>query len=142
METFTFVGTTISQDLKWETNIKSILKKTQWRMYFLQQMMKLGLPQQLLSHFYTAVIEPILRTSIMVWFRAATDHLWREDKRSVWLLLRMNSTQECLSEQSALLKLSDYGPTAEGEQDSGQDQNSVCPTKPLEKGNSKRKKKR
>ncbi|XP_013767948.1 uncharacterized protein LOC106456303 [Pundamilia nyererei] len=34
VEIFKFLGTTISQDLKWETNINSILKKTQQRMYF------------------------------------------------------------------------------------------------------------
>ncbi|KAK2864559.1 hypothetical protein Q7C36_003713 [Tachysurus vachellii] len=33
-----FLGTTISQDLKWECNINSIIKKAQQRMYFLRQL--------------------------------------------------------------------------------------------------------
>ena len=44
VETFRFLGTTISQDLKWETNINSVLKKALQRMYFLWQIRRLGLP--------------------------------------------------------------------------------------------------
>ncbi len=35
MESFRFLGTTISQDLKWDTHIESIVKKAQQRLYFL-----------------------------------------------------------------------------------------------------------
>ena len=45
VDTFKFLGTIISRDLKWETNINSILKKAQQRMYFLRLMRKLDLPQ-------------------------------------------------------------------------------------------------
>uniref|UniRef100_A0A3P8TEI8 Glycosyltransferase 2-like domain-containing protein n=1 Tax=Amphiprion percula TaxID=161767 RepID=A0A3P8TEI8_AMPPE len=38
VESFKLLRTTISQDLKCETNIRSILKKAQQRMYFLQQL--------------------------------------------------------------------------------------------------------
>ncbi|KAI5606660.1 hypothetical protein C0J50_7580 [Silurus asotus] len=38
VENFKFLGTTISQDLKWELNINSILKKAQQTMYFLRQL--------------------------------------------------------------------------------------------------------
>uniref|UniRef100_A0A669CDW9 Reverse transcriptase domain-containing protein n=1 Tax=Oreochromis niloticus TaxID=8128 RepID=A0A669CDW9_ORENI len=69
---FKLLGTTISQDLKWETNINSILKKTQQRMYFLRQLGKYSLPQELLIQFYTAVIESVLCSSITVWYGAAT----------------------------------------------------------------------
>ncbi|XP_072909543.1 uncharacterized protein [Hemitrygon akajei] len=72
VENFRFLGTTISQDLKWEQNISSILKKAQQRMYFLRLLRKYGLPQELLLQFYTAVIESVLCTSIIVWFGAAT----------------------------------------------------------------------
>ncbi|XP_059825593.1 uncharacterized protein LOC132394009 isoform X2 [Hypanus sabinus] len=72
VENFRFLGTTISQDLKWEQNISSILKKAQQRMYFLRLLRKYGLPQELLLQFYTAVIESVLCTSITVWFGAAT----------------------------------------------------------------------
>nr|XP_023693192.1 polymeric immunoglobulin receptor-like [Paramormyrops kingsleyae] len=47
-------GPIISQDLKWQSNISSILKK------------------ELLIQFYSAVIESVLCSSITVWFGAAT----------------------------------------------------------------------
>ena len=41
-------------------------------MYFLRQLRKYNLPQELLIKFYTAVIESVLCTSITVWFGSAT----------------------------------------------------------------------
>src|SRR4029434_6219542 len=41
-------------------------------MYFLHQLRKHNLPQELLILYYTAVIESVLCTSITVWFRSAT----------------------------------------------------------------------
>uniref|UniRef100_A0A1A8C8J6 Alkylated DNA repair protein AlkB homologue 8 N-terminal domain-containing protein n=1 Tax=Nothobranchius kadleci TaxID=1051664 RepID=A0A1A8C8J6_NOTKA len=72
VDSFKFLGTIISRDLKWETNINSILKKAQQRMYFLRQLRKYGLPQELLIIFYTAAVESILCSSITVWFGSAT----------------------------------------------------------------------
>jgi len=72
VESFRFLGTIISQDLKWEQNICSILKKAQQRMYFLRLLRKHGLPQELLLQLYAAVIEFVLCPSITVWFGAAT----------------------------------------------------------------------
>ncbi|KAK3552970.1 hypothetical protein QTP86_029624, partial [Hemibagrus guttatus] len=57
VESFRFLGTTISQDLKWDTHIDSIIKKAQQRLYFLRQLRKFNLPQELLTQFYSAVIE-------------------------------------------------------------------------------------
>ncbi|XP_039673211.1 uncharacterized protein LOC120569405 [Perca fluviatilis] len=55
VDSFKFLGSIISQDLKSESNI---LKKAQQRMYFLQQLRKHGLPQEqeLLATFYTASV--------------------------------------------------------------------------------------
>ena len=72
VESFRFLGSTISRNLKWEPNINTIIKKAQQRMYFLRQLRKYNLPQDLLSMFYTAVIESVLCTSITVWFGSAT----------------------------------------------------------------------
>ncbi|XP_061644394.1 uncharacterized protein LOC133485071 [Phyllopteryx taeniolatus] len=72
VETFKFLGITVSQDLKWATNINSVLKKAQQRMYFLRLLRKHGLSPELLRQFYTAVIESVLCSSITVWFGAAT----------------------------------------------------------------------
>ncbi|KAK3550241.1 hypothetical protein QTP86_021288, partial [Hemibagrus guttatus] len=64
-------GITITKELKWEQNIRSLTKKAQQRMYFLWQLKKFLLPVKMLVSFYTAIIESIL-TSITVWFAAAT----------------------------------------------------------------------
>ena len=64
VETFRFLGSTISHDLKWAPNIDSIVKKVQQRLYFL--------PQELLIQFYTAMVQSVLCTSIIVWFASAT----------------------------------------------------------------------
>ncbi|XP_061621368.1 uncharacterized protein LOC133473935 [Phyllopteryx taeniolatus] len=66
VETFKFLGITISQDLKWATNINSVLKKATQRMYFLRLLRKHGLPPELLRQFYTAVVESVLCSSITV----------------------------------------------------------------------------
>ncbi|KAI4875054.1 hypothetical protein NFI96_010051 [Prochilodus magdalenae] len=53
---FKFLGTIISPRPELETNINPILKKAEQRMYFLRQLRKLDLPQELLIQFYTAVL--------------------------------------------------------------------------------------
>ncbi|KAK3548080.1 hypothetical protein QTP70_004510 [Hemibagrus guttatus] len=71
-ESFRFLGTTITKELKWEQNIRSLTKKAQQRMYFLSQLKKFLLPVKMLVNFYIAIIEYILTSSITVWFAAAT----------------------------------------------------------------------
>ncbi len=83
VETFRFLGTTISQDLKWDTHIDSIVKKAQQRLYFLRQLRKFNLPQELLKQFYSAVIKSVLCTSITVWFGSATKSDIRRLQRMV-----------------------------------------------------------
>ncbi len=63
VESFRFLGTTISQELKWDTHIDSVVKKAQQRLYFLHQLRKFNLPQELLKQFYSAIIESVLCTS-------------------------------------------------------------------------------
>ncbi len=83
VESFRFLGTTISQDPKWDTHIDSIVKKAQQRLYFLRQLRKFNLPQELLKHFYSAIIESVLCTSITVWFSSATKSDLRRLRRVV-----------------------------------------------------------
>ncbi|KAK3543033.1 hypothetical protein QTP70_008753 [Hemibagrus guttatus] len=71
-ESFRFLDTTITKELKWEQNIRSLTKKAQQRMYFLRQLKKFLLPVKMLVNFYTAIIESVLTSSITVWFAAAT----------------------------------------------------------------------
>ncbi len=79
VESFRF----LAPHLKWETYIDSIVKKAQQRLYFLRQLRKFNLPQELLKQFYTAIIESILCTSITVWFSSATKSDLRRLRRVV-----------------------------------------------------------
>ena len=72
MESFRLLDTILSQDLKWELNISSLIKKAQQRMYFLWQLKKFNLPKTMMVHFYTAIIESILTSSITIWYATAT----------------------------------------------------------------------
>ncbi len=83
VESFRFLGTTISQGLKWDNHIESIVKKAQQRLYFLRQLRKLNQPQELLIQFYSAIIESVLCTSITVWFSSATKSDLRRLRRVV-----------------------------------------------------------
>ncbi len=83
VKSFWFLGTTISQDLKWDNHIKSIVKNAQQRLYFLRQLRKFNLPQELLIQFYSAIVESILCTSITVWFSSATKYDLRRLRRVV-----------------------------------------------------------
>ncbi len=66
-----------------DTHINSIVKKAQQRLYFLHQLRKFNLPQELLKQFYSAVIESVLCTSITVWFGSATKSGIRRLQRTV-----------------------------------------------------------
>ncbi|KAK3521948.1 hypothetical protein QTP70_020049 [Hemibagrus guttatus] len=83
VESFRFLGTTISQDLKWDTHINATIKKAQQRLHFLRQLRKFNLPQELLIQFYSAIIESVLCTSITVWFGSATKSDIRRLQRTV-----------------------------------------------------------
>lgn len=41
-------------------------------MYFLQQLKKSNLPKKTMVHFYTAITEFILASSITIWYGAST----------------------------------------------------------------------
>ncbi len=83
VESFRFLGTTISQDLKWDNHIESIVKKAQQKLCFLRQLRKFNLPQELLIQFYSAIIESVLCTLITVWFSSATKSDQRRLRRVV-----------------------------------------------------------
>ncbi len=92
VESFRFLGTTISQDLKWDTHIDSIVKKAQQSLYFLRKLRKFNLPQELLKQFYSAITESVPCTSITVWFSSATKSDLRRLRRVVRTAERMICT--------------------------------------------------
>ncbi len=79
LELFQFLGTTISRD-----NHIDFAKKAQQRLYFLRQLRKFSLPQELLKPFYFAIIESVLCSSITVWFGSVTkSHIKRLQRRGL-----------------------------------------------------------
>ena len=72
VETFRFLGTSISQKLKCAPNIDSIIKKVQQRMYFLHQLRKFNLPHELLIQFYTATVQSPHLHHHLVWISNQT----------------------------------------------------------------------
>ncbi|KAK3510491.1 hypothetical protein QTP70_009149 [Hemibagrus guttatus] len=99
-ESFCFLGTTITKELKWEQNIMSLTKKAQQRMYFLRQLKKFLLPVKMLVNFYTAIIESILTSSITVWFAAAT----ARDKAKLQRVIHSAEKRLCTAVLLELLK--------------------------------------
>ena len=84
---FKFLGTIISDSLKWDDHCSSILSKAQQRMYFLRKLKKFRLNQDILTQFYRAVVESVLTFSIIVWYGSAS----KSDKEK---LQRVVSTAE------------------------------------------------
>ncbi len=80
VESFRFLGTIISQDLKWDNHIDSIIKRAE---KVQPELRKFNLPQELLKQFYSAIIESVLCTSITVWFSSATKSDLRRLRRVV-----------------------------------------------------------
>lgn len=77
VDKFKFLGTTISNDLKWEANARAAAKKANQRLHFLRQLKKFRANRDILMLFYRATIESVLAFSLSVWFGSAT----KEDKR-------------------------------------------------------------
>ena len=48
VESFRFLGTTISSDLSWDKNILCITKKAQQRLYFLRQLRRFSIAQEIM----------------------------------------------------------------------------------------------
>ena len=87
VESFKFLGSTISSDLSWGNNTASIVKKGQQRMYFLRQLKKFGISPIILKRFCHAIIESVLTFSITVWFGRAS----YEEKAQLETLVRCAS---------------------------------------------------
>ena len=72
IDSFKFLGSMISNDLKWNMNVHNIVKKCHQRMYFLRELKKFNLSKSILTSFYRCVIESVLTFSIIVWFSSIT----------------------------------------------------------------------
>lgn len=72
VEHFKFLGTTITNTLKWDNNISQLVKKGQQRLFFLRRLKGLRLSPPIMVQFYRAVIESVLTSSLTVWFASAS----------------------------------------------------------------------
>ncbi len=72
VQCFKFLGTTISATLKWDDNLRGIIKKSHQRLFFLRQLKKFGISEVGMFNFYRAVIESMLTFSLIVWFGSST----------------------------------------------------------------------
>ena len=68
VQSFKFLGSVISNDLRWEENTSGVRKKSQQRMFFLRQLKKFGVSQNILLQFYRAIIESVLTYSLTTWY--------------------------------------------------------------------------
>ena len=73
-DSFKFLGTHISNNLKWKNNSDYIYKKANQRLFFLRQLKKFRVKKHLLIRFYLAIIQSILIASITVWYSSLDIH--------------------------------------------------------------------
>ena len=85
------LGTIITNDLKWESNCKSLVKKANSRMELLRKVSSFGLDQVELKNIYVIFIRSVLEQSATVWHSSLTEEnkndLERVQKsavRSLW----------------------------------------------------------
>ena len=85
------LGTIISNDLKWDLNTSSIVKKANARMELLRKVASFGTPPEDLKDIYTLFIRSILEQSAVVWHSSITDEnaadLERVQKSAVKIIL-------------------------------------------------------
>ena len=72
VEHFKFLGTTITNTLKWDNNITQLVKKGQQRLFFLRQLRGLQVSPPIMVQFYRAIIESVLTSSHSVWYDSAS----------------------------------------------------------------------
>jgi len=76
---YDYLGTTVSSDLTWSTNIQRQRSKAMKRMYHLRKMKEFKVCVKLQTLFYHSVIESVLVFGVVVWGGALTD----QDKKCI-----------------------------------------------------------
>ena len=71
---FKFLGTIISNDLKWQENVTATVKKANKRLYFLRLLNTFNVNLNIMQRFYSSIIESILTFSIIVHYSSLTTH--------------------------------------------------------------------
>ncbi len=89
--------------------LSPLWKKPDKRLYFLHQLRRFNLPQELLIQFYSAIIESVLCTSITVWFSSATKSDHRKLRRVVRTAERIIGTTLPHSPRTVLIQSKQKG---------------------------------
>ena len=66
---YKYLGTTISNDLKWGENMKIQMKKSHSRIYFLRKLKEFNVDQTIMKLFYSSAVESVAIFGILIWFR-------------------------------------------------------------------------
>ena len=93
-EKMKLLGTTITNDLKWEENTKDLVKKGNARMCLLRAVSNFDPPLQDLKKIYIQYIRSILEQSCVVWHSSLTqedtENIERVQKNALRVILRSN----------------------------------------------------
>ena len=85
------LGTIITNDLKWDSNCKSLVKKANSRMELLRKFSSFGLDQVELKNIYVIFIRSVLEQSATVWHSSLTEEnkndLERVQKSAVRIIM-------------------------------------------------------
>ena len=72
LESTKLLGTTISDDLKWDLNTSIIVKKANSRMKLLRKVAGYGTPEEDLKDIYVLFVRNLLEQSAVVWHSSLT----------------------------------------------------------------------
>jgi hypothetical protein len=81
--TYKYLGVLISNDLKWESHVDSVLKKASQRLFYLKKLRSFGLPAKILQLFYSSFIQPVLTYNITVWYQCLPLYLRKKLDRII-----------------------------------------------------------
>ena len=86
------LGTVISNDLKWDLNTKSLVKKANARMELLRKVAEFGTPQEDLKTIFILFVRSLLEQSATVWHSSLSqeniDDLERVQKSACKVILQ------------------------------------------------------
>lgn len=75
VKTVKILGLVVSNDLKWNAHVDSVLSKSSKRLYFLVQLKRAGVPEKQLCLFYTTCIRSVIEYACQVYHYALPEYL-------------------------------------------------------------------
>lgn len=72
VESFKYLGVNIDNRFKWNIHVDYICSKFSQRLYFLRRLRLFGVSTKIMSCFYNAVLESLIRYSMAAWFGSLT----------------------------------------------------------------------